>query len=255
MDDINNNFDTSPTAVTSAHIFGLGTNSSGNGDGKFYTLLAARDFSIGSIIANDTVTADYSVILGGQGADVIYTNQTVRNAAVFPRPAGVSYWGVTKAQHSSILFDSGRLATPITPNKFPPDILPLINDGKLDPFVSGIVGKYIGAKSSSGERRINITVNWIVSEVDSLPMRMAVGVDHVILYINPLLSTPKVFVNNISKIGDLAPFVFPNYTLNNPSSVLPTVTDTLFSYFTFTVQNTFRAGAQFTILEDNFEKS
>lgn len=253
----NNIFDTSPTAVTSAHIFGLGTNSYGNGDGKFYTLLAARDFSIGSMfIANDTVTADYSVILGGQGADVIYTNQTVRNAGVFPKPAG-SYlpWTVTKAQHSSILFDSGRLATPITPTRFPPDILPLINDGKLDPFL-GVVGKYIGAKSSSGERRINITVNWIVSEVDSLPnMRMAVGVDHVILYISPLLSTPKVFVNNISKIGDLAPFIFPNYTLNNPSSVFPTVTDTLFSYFRFTVQNTFRAGAQFTILEDNFEKS
>lgn len=250
----NNNFDTSPTAITNAHIFGLGTDMSTSGDGKFYTVLAARNFSIGRISFPINVPSNYSVILGGQGAITDYSNQTVRNAGIFPKPVGLP-WGSTRLQHSSILFDSVAEYTNVSNNtgSLPRDFLPLLNGGEIDPSGYIINADYLNIKSSSGERRLNITVNWAICEIDTIDMKMAIGVDHITVY-KPINGVPKLFFNNISKIGDLASVIFPVYSLNDPTQVIPTPsTDKLFSYFYTNQSGLFRAGAQFTVLEDYFE--
>lgn len=246
----NNIFDTSINANGSAHIFGLGTESYDNGDGNFYTVLAARNFSIGSIATIYDAASKYSAILGGLGGETLYTHQTVRNSYVFPKLAGTVY-GTTRVQESSILFDSkGNHSINIA--AIPQEYVPLKNDGEARnlPFF----GQYIDASTGGTEQKYSITVNWIVSEVDTINMRTAVGVDHIVLWRRsgePI----KLMVNNISKIGDLASVVTPVYTLIDPDGSSLTPTTTMFSYFTFNQNGTYRAGAQFRILEDRISAS
>lgn len=243
----NNTFDTTSNITGNAHIFGLGIDSYDNGDGNFYTVLAAREFSLGNVESSSSLfksTANYSSILGGRGANTIYSDQVVRSSNIFPKVVD-SLWENTRAQESSILFDSGKIWS-LSAN----DIIPIYNGNIVTPFgLTGSQNLKVAPKQEV-EHRYDITVNWIITTIDLLPDKAAFGVDHIVIYRRENQPT-KVFVNNISKIGDLAPVVTPVYTLINPFSSSLTPTDDLHAYFRISTQGSYRAGAQFRVLEDS----